>query len=330
MRVKTFLIAVAVLIIFAPISYAWDNEVHTQMVKDAIALCPKELKTFLKQHIDSAIYGSLELNITLSSPTAYGYNYRKSYYVPEGERGTAPDEAKLVSNSVIELLSKRSPDEDLVARRMGLASSYIADSIQPKRYIGVAPDYPLDYIVNEKRLTVTYNGHNAVEDFSEDLKTLVRGTWDKELTDEQYYDLAVNYIVDAWVTIWEKAGLPPGEIVATGSQIRPIPKEVREANKEPLKPATYFDLKNLEKANIYKDTDLKKYEKEEGFKVDMEGEGKVEGEEETVMKPPEKTVGEEEGTGETGTSEETVETETDTGTETETETETGTETEPVD
>ncbi|GEM_PF-1796706 len=314
MRAKTFLVVLVVLMISAPVTYAWDNEVHTQMVKDAIALCPKELRIFLKQNINSVIYGSRELNISLSSPTSYGYNYRKSYYVPEGERGTAPDEAKIISNTVIELLSKKSPDEDLIARRMGLICSYIADSIQPKRYIGVAPNYPLDYLVNEKRLTVTYNGHNAVEDFSKDLKDLVRGTWDKDLTDEQYYDLAVNIIVDSWVTIWEKAGLPPGQIIAAGSQIRPISKDVEAAvNRKPVRPATYFDLKNLEKANVYKDTDLKKYQNEEGFSVDMEGEGKGEGGE-TVLKPPKTPP---EGGGESGTEggEETVGGETDTETE---------------
>jgi hypothetical protein len=315
MRVKTLLIAVVVLIIFAPVSHAWDNEVHTQMVKDAIALSPHELNVFLKQNINSVIYGSRELNIALSSPTSYGYNYRKSYYIPEGERGSAPDEAKLVSLSVIELLSKKSPDENLIARRMGLICSYIADSIQPKRYIGVAPDYPLDYLVNEKRLTVIYNGHNAVDDVAGSLKDLVRGTWDKELTDEQYYDLAVNSVVDVWVTIWEKAGLPPGEIIATGSKIRPVPKEVMEAKEKPIRPATYFDLKNLEKANVYQDKDLKKYEKEEGFKVDMEGEGKT-GTEDTVLRPPEKTTGDEGETGETGDEidGETGETETETET----------------
>jgi hypothetical protein len=309
MKGKIFVVAVVTLLVLSPGVYAWDNDVHTQMVKDAIALCPKELRIFLKQHINSVIHGSRELNLSLTSPTSYGYNYRKSYYIPEGERGTAPDELKLVSDSVIELLSKRSPESDMIARRMGLICSYAADSIQPKRYIGVAPDYPLDYLVSEKRLTITYNGHNAIDDFSGDLKSFVRGTWNKDLTDEQYYDLAVNYVVDVWTTIWEKAGLPPGEMIAVGSQIRPIPKAVLEAEKTPVKPDTYFDLENLEKSNIYKDTDLKKYkEEDEGFKVEMDRGG---GDTTSIL--PEETV------------KEPTE---DTGTETETETETESSGEP--
>ncbi|MEJ2068358.1 MAG: hypothetical protein P8Y09_10535, partial [Deltaproteobacteria bacterium] len=189
-------------------------------------------------------------------------------------------------------LSKRSPESDMIARRMGLLCSYAADSIQPKRYIGVAPTYPLDYLVSEKRLTITYNGHNAIDDFSSDLKSFVRGTWNQDLTDEQYYDLAVNYIVDVWVTIWEKAGLPPGEMVAVGSQIRPVPKEILEAEKTPIKPDAYFDLENLEKSEMYKDTDWKKFEGEdEGFKVDMDrgAEPTTIIPEETVKKPEEET-----------------------------------------
>lgn len=304
MKGKIFVAAVVALLVLAPGVYAWDNDVHTQMVKDAIALCPKELKIFLKQHINSVIQGSRELNLSLTSPTSYGYNYRKSYYVPDGERGTAPDELKLISHSVIELLSKRSQEKDLIARRMGMICSYAADSIQPKRYIGVAPDYPLDYLVNEKRLTITYNGHNAVNDFSNDLKKFVRGTWNQDLTDEQYYDLAVNFVVDVWVTIWEKAGLPPGEMIAVGSQIRPIPRAVLEAEKTPLKPDTYFDLEKLEKSNIYKDTDLKKYDEgEEGFKVDMERGGG----EETTSVLPEEAVKEPEEETETETETESTE-----------------------
>jgi len=286
MKTKIVLIVIVSIFIITPGAYAWDNSVHEQMVKDAIALCPKELRLFLKQHIDLVINGSKEPTIALTSPTSYAYGYRNSYYVPYEEKGNAPNETKIVALSVIDLLSKKSQEEDLIARRMGLICSYASDSIQPKRYIGVAPNYPLDYLVEEKRLTITYNGHNAIDDFSTDLKSLVKGTWDKDLTDEQYYDLAVNYIVDAWVTIWEKSGLPPGEMIAIGSQIRPVSKkDLEEAEEKMDRPEAYFDLEKLDKANVYKDIDLKKYEGEEGYKVDMDKGGTEPTKPEEMPKP---------------------------------------------
>lgn len=300
MKVKVVLVFIITIFIFTPSAYSWENTVHEQMVKDAIALCPKELRLFLKQNIDMVIFGSQEPIIALSSPTSYAYGYRNSYYIPEEEKGTAPNEVKEIALSVIDLLSKRSSEEGLIARRMGLICSYASDSIQPKRYIGVAPNYPLDYLVEEKRLTIIYNGHHAIDDFSLDLKRLAKSTWDKDLTDEEYYNLAVNFIVDAWVTIWEKSGLPPGEMIAEGSQIRPITKEALEAEKESIKPADIFEFKGLEgsKANVYTEEYLKKFDDESNAGKEKEGEGS-----------PTPSVGE----GGTTTPEGGTETESDTG-----------------
>jgi hypothetical protein len=275
MKVKVVLVFIITIFIFTPTAYSWDNSVHEQMVKDAIALCPKELRLFLKQHINMVIYGSQEPIIALTSPTSYAYGYRNSYYIPDEEKGTAPNEVKVIALSVIDLLSKGSPEADLIARRMGLICSYASDSIQPKRYIGVAPNYPLDYLVEEKRLSIIYDGHSAVDDFSLDLKRLAKGVWDKDFSDEQYYNLAVNYIVDVWVTIWEKGGLPPGEMIVIGSQIRPIPKDVLEAKKQPIKPETLFDLEKLEEynANVIRDKDIGKFDDEDGDDTEGAGEG---------------------------------------------------------
>ncbi|MBN2223733.1 MAG: zinc dependent phospholipase C family protein [Deltaproteobacteria bacterium] len=238
---RIIVLAFIVAILTAPgVAGAWDNQFHIQMVKDAVALCPTELRIFLKDNINALLLGATDPDITISTPIGYAYGYRQHYYIPDGDKGDGPYEVKTLSLSVIDLLSADFPDTQLIARRMGMVSHFIADSLQPRRYIGLAPNYPKDFIAEAYRskevayLPVIYNGYNPIYDFSGDLKTFAKSLWYQNPTDDQYYDMAVNYIVDVWVTIWEKSGKQSGEIIATGSMIRP------EIVKEDAGPATVF------------------------------------------------------------------------------------------
>jgi len=245
-------LACIVAILMMPgLAQAWDNQFHIQMVKDAVALCPVQLRTFLKENITAAMHGAIDPDITISTPIGYAYGYRQHYYIPETDQGDGPDEVKTLSLSVIDLLSKNFPDRQLIARRMGMISHFIADCVEPRRYIGLAPNYPKDFIAEAYRskdvtyLPVIYNGYNPVDDFSGDLKAFAKDLWYQNPADDQYYDMAVNFIVDAWISIWEKSGKSSGDMVMTGSMIRP------EVAKEEVKPDSVFspsevlDLKSL-------------------------------------------------------------------------------------
>ena len=89
---------------------AWDNQFHIQMVKDAVALCPTELRIFLKDNINALLLGSTDPDITISTPIGYAYGYRQHYYIPDGDKGDGPYEVKTLSLSVIDLLSADFPD----------------------------------------------------------------------------------------------------------------------------------------------------------------------------------------------------------------------------
>ncbi len=276
MKAKIFSTLIIFTIIFSINAIAWENEYHVQMVKDAVALCPKELRTFLKKNIDATINGAIEPDKVISTPSGYAYGYRKHYYIPEGDKGDAPYEVKMISLSVIDLLLEDFPDKGLIAYRMGLVSHYVADTIEPKRYIGVAPNYPVEYLIEESSLTVTYNGYNPIRDYSEDLKDFAAEIWQRDLTDEELYDLAVNFIVDVWTSIWEDSGLPMGESIIIGSMIRPVPPEKGESSISTIfEPSTYFDLEKLGETQVFDERsfDLEKYgqEKSLGSSVDTEG-----------------------------------------------------------
>lgn len=298
MKAKIFLALIIFTIIFSINAIAWENQYHVQMVKDAIALCPYELRNFLKQNIDATINGATEPDKVISTPSGYAYGYRKHYYIPEGDKGEAPSEAKMISLSVIDLLLEDFPDKSLIAYRMGLVSHYVADAIEPKRYIGVAPNYPLEYLIDESSLTVIYNGYNPIRDYSDDLKNFVADIWYQDLTDEELYDLAVNFIVDVWTSIWEDSGLPMGESIIIGSVIRPVPtKREEETVTTIFEPSTYFDLEKLGETEVFdeKTFDLEKYgqEKELGLPSETTEEGT---EEESLSS---ELTGEEEAGGET-------------------------------
>ena len=276
MRPKFIPILIIVTIIFSTNAIAWENTYHVQMIKDAVALCPKELRIFLKKNIEATINGAIEPDKVISSPSGYAYGYRKHYYIPEEDKGDAPYEVKKISLSIIDLLLEDFPDKSLIAYRMGLVSHYVADTIQPKRYIGVAPNYPVEYLIEESSLTVTYNGYNPIRDYSGDLKDFASDIWNRDLTDEELYDLAVNFIVDVWTSIWEDSGLPMGESIIIGSVIRPVPFEKGESSISTIfEPSTYFDLEKLGETEVFdeKSFDLEKYGEEKPFGSSVELEG---------------------------------------------------------
>jgi hypothetical protein len=318
MKQRIVLMCIIATLMTPGVAGAWDNEFHIQMVKDAVALCPSQLRTFLKDNIDAVLRGAIDPDTTIATPIGYAYGYRQHYYIPDGDKGDAPQEVKTLALSVIDLLSNGFPDRQLIARRMGMVSHFIADSLEPKRYIGLAPNYPKDFLAEAYRskdiayLPVIFNGYNPVDDFSDDLKARAKDLWYQDLTDDQYYDMAVNFIVDAWISVWEKSGRTSGDPVATGSQIRP------EIAKGEVKPTTVFapsdvlDLKALGETGTTTDT----YD-ENTFDIDKYGKAK-EPSGETVEAPLEKK-SPEEIEGATGTpppSGVTDQPETDTGTET--------------
>ena len=273
MKAKIFSALIIFTIIFSINAIAWENEYHVQMVKDAIALCPYELRNFLKKNIAATISGATEPDKVIATPSGYAYGYRKHYYIPEGDKGDAPAEVKMISLSVIDLLLEDFPDKSLIAYRMGLVSHYVADAIEPKRYIGVAPNYPLGYLIDESSLTVTYNGYNPIRDYSDDLKNFAADIWYQDLTDEELYDLAVNFIVDVWTSIWGDSGLPMGESIIIGSVIRPVPtKKEEETVTTIFEPSTYFDLEKLGETQVFdeKTFDLEKYGQEKELGVPSE------------------------------------------------------------
>jgi len=254
MKRKVVLACVLAVFLLPGAAGAWDNQFHLQMVKDAVALCPTQLRTFLKENIGGVLHGAVDPDITISTPIGYAYGYRQHYYIPETDKGNGPDEVERLSLSVVDLLSDNFPDPQLIARRMGLVSHFIADSLEPKPYIGLAPNYPKDFIAEAYRtkevayLPVIYNGYNPTDDFSGDLKTLAKELWYQNLTDSQYYDMAVNHIVDVWISIWEKSGKSSGDMVVTGSMIRP------EVAKETAKPTTVFSPSDVLDLNVLGET----------------------------------------------------------------------------
>jgi hypothetical protein len=254
MKRKVVLACILAVFVMPGVAGAWDNQFHIQMVKDAVALCPTQLRTFLKENIGGVLHGAVDPDITISTPIGYAYGYRQHYYIPETDKGDGPDEVERLSLSVVDLLSSNFPDRQLIARRMGLVSHFIADCLEPKPYIGLAPNYPRDFIAEAYRssevayLPVIFNGYNPIDDFSADLKTHAKELWYQNLTDDQYYDMAVNFIVDSWISIWEKSGKSSGEMVVTGSMIRP------EVAREAAKPTTVFSPSDVLDLNVLGET----------------------------------------------------------------------------
>jgi hypothetical protein len=177
---KMFAILLFVILIFPPgNSFAFKSLTRDQLVYDAIEFCPAELKAYLRSNL-----------ATISSGMQH----------------------------LIKDLRDGKHDEFNTAHAFGVLACFLAETISPDNY--KTPSH----LIPEK---VEYDGHHPVETASvkphitsliENYRIPCKKRMKKEITD-QLYNIAVNEIVDYWVSAWEAGGYQAGLFASVGEEI---------------------------------------------------------------------------------------------------------------
>ena len=199
---KIFLFLVlAVIMAYPGTSFAFKSLTRDQLVYDAIEFCPTELKEYLRSNL-----------MTVSAGMHFKERHRHSPY------SMNPYDTEMVYQNLIKDLKEGRHDEFNTAHAFGVLACFLAETISPDNYKTPA------HLIPE---LVKYDGYHHVDPVSvephisgliKDYRVPCRNRMKREITD-QLYNIALNEIVDYWVSAWEASGLQPGMLARTGQEI---------------------------------------------------------------------------------------------------------------
>jgi hypothetical protein len=173
-----------------------------QLVYDAIEFCPEELKAYLRSNL-----------ATVSTGMHYKERHRRGLNVL-----IDPYDAELIYQHLINDLKEGRYDEFNTAHAFGVLACFLAETISPDNY--KTPDH----FIPE---TVQYDGYQQVDTANirphitgliENYRIPCQNIVKKEVTD-QLYNVALNEIVDYWVSAWEAGGNQAGMFARVGEEI---------------------------------------------------------------------------------------------------------------
>jgi len=183
-------------------TFAFKSMTRDQLIYDAIEFCPVELKIYLRSNL-----------ATVSAGIHFKERHRRGV-----DRLIDPYDTELIYQTLIKDLKKGKYAEFNTAHAFGVLACFLAETISPDDF--KTPNH----FIPEK---VQYDGFQQVEAASvkphitsliENYRIPFRSKMKKEITD-QLYNVAVNEIVDYWVSAWEAGGYQTGVFTGVGEEI---------------------------------------------------------------------------------------------------------------
>jgi hypothetical protein len=186
-------------IFFPDSSFAFKSITRDQIIYDAIEFSPVELQTYLRDNL-----------AIVSAGNHFAERHQRRSYSIE------PYVTEIIYKQLIKDLKKGKYDEFNTAHAFGVIACFIAETISPDNYRTVQHLVPND---------VSYDGYQEVGDVKSHITSLIenyripsRKKMKKEIT-ELLYNVAVNEIVDYWVSAWEDGGYQAGRFASVGKKI---------------------------------------------------------------------------------------------------------------
>jgi hypothetical protein len=194
-----FVLLVFIMIFFPDISFAFNSDTRCQIVKDAVNFSPKYLRSYLTTNF-TAVHEGI-------------------HFVDRNKKAVSSirtKNSKRLYNRIVKDLRKNKVDNFRMPNRFGLLACYIAETIYSDDFIDRVSLIPKK---------VVYDGFHEVSNVDASLSNLIvkyrkpyGHSRDKRVTD-YLYNVAVNQIVDHWVSAWQQGGKKPGLLTRRGSKI---------------------------------------------------------------------------------------------------------------
>ncbi len=176
------------LLFFIPdISSAFYRDVRCQILKDAVTFCPKKLRAYLTKNYDAVHHGM--------------------HYADRNKRSINPQQTAAVYKQMQNNLQNSKLNDYNTMHRFGVLACYISQTISPSK-AKASTD-----LIPQK---VKYNGFQKINNVDKSVARLItkyrkryKGRKEIKVTDF-LYNVAVNEIVDHWVSLWLANGKKTG------------------------------------------------------------------------------------------------------------------------
>jgi hypothetical protein len=187
-------------VIFLPdSSFAFKPVTRDQLIYDALDFCPLDLQTYLRDKLPIVAVGNHFAE----------RHQRRSYAID-------PYQTEDIYNHLITDLKAGRQNEFNTAHAFGVIACFVAETISPDNY------RTPQHLIPEN---VKYDGFQEVGDVKSSITGLIktyRIPFRKKMTKEitgLLYNVAVNEVVDYWVSAWEKGGFRTGKFAHAGKAI---------------------------------------------------------------------------------------------------------------
>ncbi len=188
------------LILITSPALAFKRNLRCQIIRDAIVFAPEHLQDYLINNFEAVHKGVHHVDI-----------YDKNMNALD------PYDAKDVYLAMLDSISKGKLCSYNTAHRFGVLAGYLAEAVSPVEHKKLR-----DLIPGR----VHYDGQHPVSDIESSLSRIFRnyrnpylGQQQRKVTDFLYI-VAVNEIVDHWVSVWTAAKQDVGELKVVGYDIQ--------------------------------------------------------------------------------------------------------------
>ncbi len=196
---KSVLFFVFFMVLLPDMSLAFNNETRCQILKDAISFSPKYLRSYLTVNFAS-VHEGIHFADRIKGPFS----------------SIKPQDTKRLYNSLVRDLREGKLRDFNTTHRFGLLACNIAETIYSDKFIASTTLIPKK---------VVYDGFQPVNNLDASISRLVKKyrkpyghSRDKQVTD-YLYNVAVNQVVDHWISAWQASGKKPGLLTRRGAQI---------------------------------------------------------------------------------------------------------------
>lgn len=184
---------------FPDSSFAFKSITRDQLIYDAIEFSPEGLQGYLRENL-----------AVISAGNHFAERHqRRSYSVD-------PYATESIYKQLVKDLKSNKLDEFNTAHAFGVIACFLAETISPDNY--KTPQH----LIPKK---VSYDGYQEIGDINSHITNLIKNyriPCRKKLTKEVtvlLYNVAVNEVIDYWISAWESSGRQPGMLASVGKNI---------------------------------------------------------------------------------------------------------------
>lgn len=193
------LLALCAVLAAAPAGAGWPPALQKEIVEDAIYVTPAEVKAYLEKHKAEVLRGAEIPLLTIR-------DFPDQAFYPTAP--TAGAVKKAVEHVAAAAAALRAKEDARAARQLGMASTYLAGIVQPRRFAGRETGYWEFHrqLIPSTLKMAPFSRPVKVQDLLVPAGQTAARMGDDHQSDTERYEMALKLVRDAWLVAWLDGG----------------------------------------------------------------------------------------------------------------------------